>query len=502
MEASNIIGDSNVYPCMGNPLEDQKFVKQIKDYEKIKVIYKRQEAMQSAIQLNDEQKQLLQIEMRCIYAPNDPCWGYVTGKGIKCKCVKGQCPNIKKCNPNYTKEQSAYWMMTKEDKIIYGFPEKQRKYYLVDLASEEEMKRYISDPKGAGSEFSIIPDLEDLEEIKPKEREKVIIGYEDIYFGDADNQLSPIWGYVDDAEDIGTIVANRYGRHKEHVQGNARKVHDEKKRIEKNNNQINEEKIRLEKEQKKPIITMTCEEQKIAYEKCVKDKIETSHQLMEIIEEIINGNLYGKILNIVLSNEAEMAYVSSMLLKTNIAHCIESCKRDEKKHIYLWKAQSKNIQFLEGMVFISETFVKQGCSIGTEEVWEKLKDISKIEELLMNGRDFFEFEGTDKQQRWGCKNLYGATHLVVHINDFELATKIEKEKEIFLEKDDQKYIIKESPSEEQIGITNNKFWGALEGLKRTNQITDFPRIIEGIVLVKSEKNYEIKGLGHMKFDEY
>ena len=100
MEASNIIGDSNVYPCMGNPLEDQKFVKQIKDYEKIKVIYKRQEAMQSAIQLNDEQKQLLQIEMRCIYAPNDPCWGYVTGKGIKCKCVKGQCPNIKKCNPN------------------------------------------------------------------------------------------------------------------------------------------------------------------------------------------------------------------------------------------------------------------------------------------------------------------------------------------------------------------------------------------------------------------
>ena len=73
---------------------------------------------------------------------------------------------------------------------------------------------------------------------------------------------------------------------------------------------------------------------------------------------------------------------------------------------------------------------------------------------------------------------------------------------IFLEKDDQKYIIKESPSEEQIGITNNKFWGALEGLKRTNQITDFPRIIEGIVLVKSEKNYEIKGLGHMKFDEY
>ncbi len=87
---------------------------------------------------------------------------------------------------------------------------------------------------------------------------------------------------------------------------------------------------------------MTCEEQKIAYEKCVKDKIETSHQLMEIIEEIINGNLYGKILNIVLSNEAEMAYVSSMLLKTNIAHCIESCKRDEK-NIYIYGKPSLKI---------------------------------------------------------------------------------------------------------------------------------------------------------------
>lgn len=500
MEASNIIGDSNVYPCMGNPLEDQKFVEQIKDYEKIKVIYKRQEAMQSAIRLNDEQKQLLQIEMRCIYAPNDPCWGYVTGEGIKCKCVKGQCPNIKKCNPNYTKEQSVYWKMVKEDKISYGFPEKQRKYYLVDLVSEEEMKRYISDPKGAGSEFSIIPDLEDLEETKAKEREKVIIGYEDTYFGDADNQLSPIWGYVDDAEDTGTIVANRYGRHKEHVQGNARKVQDEKKRIEKNNKQINEEKVKIKKEQKKTIITMICEEQKIAYEKCVKDKIKISHQLMEIIEEIIKGKFSEKILNIVLSNEAEMAYVSSMFLKTNIAHCIESCERDE--NIHLWKAQSKNIHFFEGMVFVSETFVKQGCSIGTEEIWEKLGDISKIEELLINGRDFFEFEGTDKQKRWGCRNLYGATHLVVHINDLELSTKLEEEKKIFLEKDNQKYIIKESSSEDQMGITNNKFWGALQGLKKANQITDFPRMIEGIVLVKSEKGYEIKGLGHMKFDEY
>ncbi len=60
------------------------------------------------------------------------------------------------------------------------------------------------------------------------------------------------------------------------------------------------------------------------------------------------------------------------------------------------------------------------------------------------------------------KSLWCYTFPFVHINDFELATKIEKEKEIFLEKDDQKYIIKESPSEEQIGITNNKFSGALK----------------------------------------
>ena len=39
MEASNIIGGSNIYPCKGSPLSDQEFVNQIEDYNYIKTIY-------------------------------------------------------------------------------------------------------------------------------------------------------------------------------------------------------------------------------------------------------------------------------------------------------------------------------------------------------------------------------------------------------------------------------------------------------------------------------
>lgn len=41
MEVSNIIGNSNIYPCKDNPLNDQKFVSRINDYNYIRAVHKR-----------------------------------------------------------------------------------------------------------------------------------------------------------------------------------------------------------------------------------------------------------------------------------------------------------------------------------------------------------------------------------------------------------------------------------------------------------------------------
>ena len=108
METSNIIGGSNVYPCKGSPLSDQEFVNQIEDYNYIRTINKMQEFRQSSVHLTKKQSQLLEIEMRCVYAKHDPCWGYVNGQGIRSRCIEGRCPRIKTCNPTYTSDQKAY----------------------------------------------------------------------------------------------------------------------------------------------------------------------------------------------------------------------------------------------------------------------------------------------------------------------------------------------------------------------------------------------------------
>lgn len=84
-----------------------------------------------------------------------------------------------------------YWKMTEETKALYGHPERQKKYYRVDLVSDKEMSLYYSDPKGAGTEFPPIPDSEKSDQTNG--RRLTIIGYDSTYFGGADDQWSPIW---------------------------------------------------------------------------------------------------------------------------------------------------------------------------------------------------------------------------------------------------------------------------------------------------------------------
>ena len=441
---SNIIGGSNVYPCKGKPVCDQEFVDQVEDYEYIKIIRKKQE--------------------------------------------------IKKCNPGYTPVQKKYWKMTEETKALYGHPERQKKYYRVDLVSDKEMSLYYSDPKGAGIEFPPIPDPEKSDQAN--DRRLTIIGYDSTYFGDADDQWSPIWGYVDELED-GGLITSQYGRRKETVFVNSHKAEEKSKKKAADKEELLDNKP-VDKPRKS--VAGLDESKKSLYEKMVKDKAGTSYQLTEMTEELIGELSYGKILNIILSNEAEMAYVSGMLLRAQIAHDMELC--DGKERVCLWKAQSKKIKFSSGVFLVSSAFIKQGCSLETETVWSGLESADKVNELIVSGREFFGFTGKDGEQRWGCRNLYGATHIAIRNKDLELSIPVEEELPISLIIGDKNYIILTTKNEEQLGFTTENLWNALDNLKKTGEISDFPKLISGLVLAEIAMDFEIKGIGHMKFDEY
>lgn len=501
MKTSNVIGGSNVYPCKGSPLSDQEFVNQIEDYNYIKTIHKNQIFRQSSVCLTKKQSQLLEIEMRCVYAPKDPCWGYIDGQGVRSRCVEGRCPRIMQCNPTYTVEQADYWTMSEEAKTLYGKPGKQKKYYLVDLVSEEEKQRYISDPKGAGIEFPPMKDPEiKVTKKKKKGRQLVIIGFEETYFGDADNQLSPIWGYVDDPEEAGTMVSSRYGSRTEHIHKNAVKVSDKSKDNVDVSNKSTTTKEEIKEEVRPVIVEVIASDKKERYEQTVLGKRGNVYQLTELSSEKLRSISGNRIINIILANEAELAYVSSMLLQVAVPHDIE--KLDGSESVCLWKAQTKKFNLRLGVTMVSGAFLSQGCDLTTELVWENLMKASVIEELAVSGRDFFSFKVEDNLERWGCRNLYGTTHLAIRLDDFELTEAAIDEQKITLMKDSKNYIILSTSSAEQLGITTDALWSALNTLKRMDEISEFPRIISGLTLAKNNSELVIKGIGHMKFDEY
>ena len=151
---------------------------------------------------------------------------------------------------------------------------------------------------------------------------------------------------------------------------------------------------------------------------------------------------------------------------------------------------------------VTSNFIKQGCELETETAWKELKKISSISEIVVTGREFFHFTSDDGQERWGCRNLYGATHLAVRSGDLELTESISGEQKITLMKDAKNYIILSISSAEQVGTTSGTLWSALESLKKTDEISEFPRMITGLILTQTKSGIELKGIGHMKFDEY
>lgn len=506
METSNIIGGSNIYPCKGSPLSDQEFVNHIEDYRHIRTIRKMQESRQSSVTLTKKQSQLVEIEMKCaLLRRPDPCWGYIKGQGVRSRCIEGRCPQILKCNPTYKPEDTVYWTMTEETKASYGNPDKQKKYYLVDLVFDGEMLKYISDPKGAGIVFPPMKEPEQnskKDESEQKDRRLVIIGYEETYFGDADNQLSPIWGYVDDSEDSGPLVTHRYGSRKEIVHEKAVKKDVPKKVKSKPQAMVSKpvEEVKVEEPKigKKPVQELAADK-KAEYESNVKSKLDGEYKLTEVTGDIIAELAEGKVLSVILANEAECAYVSSMLQQAEISHDVETTSGNSK--VYLWRSDSKNI-VIKGNAVVSGEFVRQGCDLSKEKAWAELQGAEKLTQLIVTGRDFFSFVTEGTNERWGCRNFYGATHIAVRLEDFILKEKISREQKITLMKDEKNYIVLATSNAEQLGISSEALWNALDSLKMSDEISEFPRVISGLILSETGNGIEIKGIGHMKFDEY
>ncbi len=504
METSNIIGESNVFLCRTeDPRWDADFVAQIIDYDRLVDIKKRYEVDNRTKPLSKIQMAITRTLRECAYSPKkDPCWGYIEGQGVRSRCLEGRCPKIKECNPEYTEEQTVFWTMSEEDRLLYGEPAKQKKYYLVDLVSEEEIKKYISDSKGVGIEFPLIKDKEKkAKPSKPKGRQKVIIGYEDTYFGDADNQLSPIWGYIDDPEEIVPLVTSKFGSRKEHMRKNAVKI-EESMALKKHASKV--ENFKVDKQKKEDSITKVEIKSKVEQQKYdqLKDKKANTYQLTELTKEKLKDISGKTTTNIILANEAELAFVSSMLWEAMVPHDIELQNDSGLNLVCLWNAQNQKFTVNVGTILVSNGFLRKEDETSTKRVWDELAKVNAFHELVISGREFFDFKTENNIQRWGCRNLFGATHLVVRVEDLDLTANISCEQKIMLEKNVNNYLILSASTEKQLGTTTEQMWHSLNKLKDINEISDFPRVIKNLILVPSRSGIIIKGIGHMKFDEY
>ena len=125
-----------------------------------------------------------------------------------------------------------------------------------------------------------------------------------------------------------------------------------------------------------------------------------------------------------------------------------------------------------------------------------------IQEIMVSGRDFFDFDVNGNTKRWGCRNLYGATHIVIEPEDIELHGNCASEEAVKFVLDNGTYSVKTEESGEIIGNTTDYFMEALEKLKRENEILEYPVKITGVQLNGKQKCVKVKGIGHMKFEEY
>jgi len=488
---SNIVAGSNVFLSRtDDPMQDPAFVSQVHDYPRLREIAVRKFADSRVAKLDNAQEEILKTELRCVYAKNDPCWGYRKDlKRVVSACINGKCPNIRKCNPSYTAEEAAYWITSDQERKLYGRPDKQREYYIVDMISDEEMGRYISNPANEGFEYPIprnpvlvneqdILQKEKMYRIDPKTgRKMVVVGYRWVITDNAsyeNEELIPIWDFVNEIEEK---------RQEQTVQ------RKKAKRIEKKQEDVTFSVTQIIKPDEDDSDYARKEE----FEQLVSRHITAEIKLTDLDGSMLDGSETV----VLLANPAELEFVSSTFLVSGIEHGIV-CKHNIMLALIddYPKFASKN------HVMISNTVQKAGCNKSNIQAWKKLAEMPSITLLHVATRDYYAFSYGNREERWTCRNMYGVTHVCIIKDDID---RIDVNKDglypASLVENGNSYIILEKGGT-SLGQLGKEFADMIMALKNAEEIPGLPLMIQGIALRIQNGKPEILGMGHLKFSEY
>ena len=491
---SNIVAKSNVYLTReDNPWFDREFVSHVMDYDFLKKYADRHKYAPHIPLLSSEQMRIVHRGIRCVYAKNDPCIGPVKGGGIRCKCINKGCPGLydgakpgwKGCNPGLTEDYVKQWTPNPEDKTLYANPKNLRRYYIVDMVSDEEMSRYESNPMDDGyypipvNPVSSDPDSKGSGDIKidPETGKKmVVIGYRWVITDNAsyeNEQLLPIWGFVDEANETEESVVRR----------KAKRI---QKKQDTEQEKIIGKKIRGGEDPDY--------ERKEEFEKAVASAIISEIKLTDVDAEIIGDD---EELVVLLDNPAELAFVSSTFLVSAIPHGIET---DHSIKLALIDDFTNYTNWEN--VMISNTALKRGCRKTNVQAWKALSKRDEITQLHVAERDFYKFEYGDQISRWTCRNMYGVTHVCVDREDIcEMDSLTDGIYPVSLVDDRSTYMILDK-SGEVLGRLGESFVDMIDALKQAEEISGTPATINGISLLVKNGKTDFLGMGHLKFIEY
>ena len=492
MTSSNIVAGSNVFLSReDDPRQDPAFVEQVQDYDRLKGIADRRKVDHSIAKFSSAQEEILRTEMRCVYAKNDPCWGYVKSSNrVISACINGECPKIRECNPKYSLEEAKYWRPSVFDKRAYRDPEKLRFYYIVDMVSDEEIGRYDSNPRNEGFEYTIpknpvLPNKQDQKEKDQKYkidpltgRKMVVIGYRWVITDNAsyeNEELLPIWGYVEEVEEKPEKVAvRRKAKRIEKIQDASPK----KKRIGKAAEPVRDPDF----------------DRKEEFEAAVASAITEEIKLTDVDPDIISEDEEPVVL---LDNPAELAFVSGTFLISGIEHGIETTHPIQLALIddYPRFAGRK-------MVLISNTALKKGCRENNVKAWKALAEQKNLILLHVAERDFYNFSYGDQKSRWTCRNMYGVTHVCVERTDISEMEKLSDGIYPVSIVDDRNTYMILTKSGEPLGRLGKSFVEVIDELKKSEEISGIPANITGISLQVQNGKTEFLGMGHLKFIEY
>ncbi len=484
MSESNIVAGSNVFLIRTEqPWWDPEFVAQIDDYQLLKAVEARQADYRVA-RFSKKQLSIIETDIRCVYAKNDPCWGYSNEKKrVVSACINGNCPKIKECNPNYSSKEGAYWKTTYSEAEAYGKPKRQPRYYFVDMVSDEEMTRYYSNPRNEGFEYSVprSPVLKDEKDDPSRKskidpatgRKMVVVGYDWKITDNASyesEELIPIWGYVEEVEEKKQPVFRKRA-----------------KRIEKL-----EEPRPIKKKTTRTITENSDFERKEEFEKKVSEAVTDEIKLTDVDEEFLEeGNCI-----ILLDNLAELAFVSSTLLVSGIEHGIRSDSGVMLALIDDYEKYSDRQQIL-----ISNTTLKSGCKEINVKSWKALSQRTDITNLQIGSHEYYCFVH-ESINRWTCRNMYGVTHVCIENDDISDIEGLDDGMyPVTLYEDGNVFGISRKNGE-VIGHLGKSFVDVIEALKQTGEIDGTIAFIKGLSIRVLNGQVDVLGMGHLKFEEY